>query len=231
MMPPVAKRSSAVVVPHATRWHQRLGGWAVFMLIKVFAATMRYRWSDRSGYFVEPKPGPTIYCVWHNRLPLSLVAYFDYIKKHNQSAGFAALVSASRDGGFLVGVLERFGLQPVRGSTSRRGPQALRELTSWARRGYDIAITPDGPRGPCYVVQEGIIALAQLTGMPIVPVSYQLGWKIRVNSWDKFQIPLPFSSCEMVYEKPIRVPRGTSETEREVLRQQLETTLRSMAKD
>ena len=65
--------------------------------------------------------------------------------------------SASRDGGFLAAILECFGVQPVRGSTSRRGAQALLELTGWAERGYDLAITPDGPRGPCYVVQEGAL--------------------------------------------------------------------------
>ncbi len=141
------------------------------------------------------------------------------------------MVSASRDGGFLSGVLECFGVQPVRGSTSRRGPQALRELTTWAKRGYDLAITPDGPRGPCYVVQDGIIALAQLTEMPIVPVSYHLGWKIRLKSWDRFQIPLPFSRCEMFYEKPIRVPRGASESERETFRLRLEVALKGISQD
>ena len=101
-------------------------------------------------------------------------------------------------------------MQPVRGSSSRRGPQALLELTSWAERGYDLAITPDGPRGPCYVVQEGVMALAQVTGLPIVPFSYHLRWKIRVKSWDRFQIPLPFSPCDMIIGKPVRVPRETS---------------------
>ena len=109
-----------------------------------------------------------------------------------------AIVSASRDGAFLTGILEYFKVQPVRGSSSRRGPQALLELTTWAERGYDLAITPDGPRGPRYVVQDGVISLAQLTGLPIVPVSYYVNWKIRVKSWDRFQIPLPFSLCEMI---------------------------------
>jgi lysophospholipid acyltransferase (LPLAT)-like uncharacterized protein len=65
-----------------------------------------------------------------------------------------------------------FGVQPVRGSTSRRGPQALLELTTWAERGYDLTITPDGPRGPCYQVQEGVMSLAQVTGLPMVPVAF-----------------------------------------------------------
>src|SRR5581483_11345509 len=221
-MPPAADRSSRIVVPQATRWHQHLVARIVYALIRIVSITLRYKWTDRSGLFDGKAPGPAIYCVWHNRLPLCMTAYFGYIKKRNQSKGLAVMVSASKDGGFLSGILECFGVQPVRGSTSRRGHQALRELTTWARRGYDLAITPDGPRGPCYAVQEGIIALAQLTEMTVVPVSYNLDWKIRLNSWDKFQIPLPFSRCEIIYEKPIQVSRNASEPERETLRLQLE---------
>jgi lysophospholipid acyltransferase (LPLAT)-like uncharacterized protein len=143
----------------------------------------------------------------------------------------AAMVSASKDGAFLAAILECFKVQPVRGSSSRRGPQALLELTTWSERGYDLAITPDGPRGPCYVVQEGIMSLAQLTGLPIMPVSYHLTWKIQVKSWDRFQIPLPFSRCEMFFEKPVRVSREASDTEREALRQQLELTLKEISRD
>jgi len=230
-MPETAVKRSGVVVPHAPQWHQRLAASLAYAFIRVVALTLRYRWTDLSGFFGEPRPGPATYCVWHNRLALCMISYYGYVKKHNQSSGLAAMVSASRDGGLLTGILERFGVQPVRGSSSRRGPQALRELTTWARRGYDLAITPDGPRGPCYVVQDGIIALAQLTGMPIVPVSYQLGWKIQLRSWDRFQIPLPFSRCEMFFEKPICVPRDASESDRETLRRQLEQALKSISKD
>ena len=225
------KRSSKLVVPHAPRWHQWLGAKLVVALTRAVSATLRYQWNDRSGLFAGPSPGPAIYCVWHNRLALCMVAYYGYVRKHTQTPGMAAMVSASKDGGFLASILECFGVQPVRGSSSRRGHQALLELTTWAERGYDLAITPDGPRGPCYVVQDGVMSLAQLTGLPIVPVSYHLSWKIRPQSWDRFQIPVPFSRCEMVLEKPVRVPREASEAERESLRQQLERTLREMSQD
>ena len=218
-------------MPHPPRWYQRLGARLVWLLIRSVSATLRYRWSDSSGYFDTDSAGPAIYCVWHNRLALCLVPYFGYVRKHNQTPGMAAIVSASKDGGFLAGILECFGVHPVRGSSSRRGPQALLELTSWAERGYDLAITPDGPRGPCYVVQEGVMALAQITGLPIVPVSYSLGWKVRPKSWDRFQIPLPFSRCEMVLAKPVRVPREASDAEREALKQQLERTLKEISQD
>src|SRR5260221_11537238 len=143
----------------------------------------------------------------------------------------AAMVSASKDGGFLAGVLECFKVQPVRGSASRRGPQALLELTTWAERGFDLAITPDGPRGPCYEVQDGVMSLAQITGLPIIPFSCYIRWKLRVKSWDKFQIPLPFSRCEMRMGKQVRIPREATDEERMALRQQLESTLRSITKD
>ena len=225
------RRSSGIVVPHAPHWYQRLGAWLVFALIRTVAATLRCRWIDRSGYFDDGPAGPAIYCTWHNRLALCLIEYYGYPKKHNQTPGMAAMVSASKDGGFLASVLECFGVQPVRGSSSRRGRQALLELTGWAERGYDLAITPDGPRGPRYVVQEGIIGLAQVTGLPIIPASHHLSWKIQAKSWDRFQIPLPFSRCEMVFEKPVRVPRQASDAEREALRQQLERTLKEISRD
>ena len=224
-------RVSGVVVPHVPKWYQRLAAWFLSLAVRAVSATLRYRWLDRSGYFIGPPPGPTIYCVWHNRLALSMAAYYRYLKKHNATEGLAAMVSASKDGGFLAAVLECFRVQPVRGSSSRRGPQALLELTSWAQRGYDLALTPDGPRGPRYEVQEGVMSLAQVTGLSVLPCSWNLGWKLQLKSWDGFQIPLPFSRCDMIFEKPIKIPREASEAERAALRQQLQKTLREISRD
>jgi lysophospholipid acyltransferase (LPLAT)-like uncharacterized protein len=176
-------------------------------------------------------PGQAIYCVWHNRLALCIPIYERYAAKLGQTAGLASMASASKDGAFLAAILERLHVQAVRGSSSRRGPQALLELTSWAQRGYDLAITPDGPRGPRYVIQEGVMALAKITGSPIIPASYHLSRKVVVNSWDKFQIPLPFSRCDIRVAKAIRVPRECSEAERASLRQQLQDSLRAISHD
>jgi lysophospholipid acyltransferase (LPLAT)-like uncharacterized protein len=223
------RKTGGVIVPHPPRWYQRIAAWAIFCLLRSVAATLRYRW-DCYEFVNRPDPGPAIYCVWHNRLPLCLRAYA-YVSKRSKTPGLAAMVSASRDGGFLSAILECFGVEPVRGSSSRRGPQALLELTSWAERGYDLAITPDGPRGPRYVVQDGVMSLAQLTGLPVVPASYELGWKVQVNSWDRAQVPLPFSRCVMRVGTPIRVPREASDAERESLRQQLEHALKDLSGD
>ncbi len=223
------RRPGGSVAPHAPRWSQRLAARLVFALVRGVTTTLRYRWHDGSGFFDNPPAGPAIYCVWHNRLVLSLPSYFMYARKRNSTAGLAALVSASRDGGFLTAILECFRVHPVRGSSSRRGPQALIELTTCAERGYDLAITPDGPRGPRYVIQEGIISLAQVTGLPIIPCSYDIGWKIQLQTWDGFQIPLPFARCDVRVARPVRVPREATEEERERLRQQLERTLRGLS--
>ena len=80
------------------------------------------------------------------------------------------MVSASKDGAFLVEILRAFDIEPVRGSTSRRGRQALLELSRQMKAGLHLAITPDGPRGPCYEIQDGILSLAQVTGLPIIPL-------------------------------------------------------------
>lgn len=225
---PRRNRSGGVVVPHPPRWFHWVAAWLIVTVIRALAATLRFRWHDGSDGFLDRYSGPAIYCVWHNRLALCLPAYYSYARRRTRTAGFAAMVSASKDGGFLAAVLECFGVQPVRGSSSRRGPQALLELTTWAEKGYDLAITPDGPRGPRYIVQEGIMSLAQLTGLPIMPFSYDLGWKVCLKSWDRFQIPLPFSRCDMKIGQPIKVPRGISAEDRASLRRQLEQTLKQL---
>ncbi len=229
--PPARKRKSGVIVPHKARWHQRVGAFLVFVLLRALMVTVRCRLRSRSEFLAPNAPGPVIVCFWHNRLASCIKVYESHRKPHASGRGMAALISASRDGTFLTGILEWFGVQPVRGSTSRRGPQALLELTTWAERGYDLTITPDGPRGPCYQVQEGVMSLAQVTGLPVMPVAFNLNWKLRVKSWDRFQIPLPFACCEVIVGRVMRVPGEATDAERESLRQQLEADLRAISRD
>jgi lysophospholipid acyltransferase (LPLAT)-like uncharacterized protein len=228
---PARPRRSGVVTPHRAAWHQRLLARTIFLGIRAVEATLRFRVEDTAGAFDSKNEERMIFAIWHNRLALSLSAYNRYVRRDDPSRRMAAMVSASRDGGMLARVLELFEVQPVRGSTSRRGHQALRELTSWAERGYDLAITPDGPRGPAYQVQEGVISLAQLTGLPIVPASLRLTWKYRLPSWDRFQLPLPFAHCQVRTAPLLRIPRDTTEAGRESARRALEQQLRDITID
>jgi hypothetical protein len=217
-------------VPRPLSWHQKLAAPLIYGFIEILARTLRYRYEFRPG-FLEMEPRPVIFTTWHNRVLLGLILYRYFVRLKNRPPRMAAIVSASRDGGLLARILLRFGVHPVRGSSSRRGPQALLELTTWAERGYDLAITPDGPRGPRYSAQIGVVALAHLTGHPIVPVSYHLQWKIQARSWDRFQIPLPFSRVTIKVGEPIRIPRDASASDLEVVRLQLEERLRSLTVD
>ena len=225
------KRKSGVVIPNSPTFFQRFLAWLLWAVFRLIAATLRYRVRDPHGFLKRKDISQAIYCVWHSRLALCMKLYFTFGGERRSKGGLAGLVSASRDGAFLSAILECFGVQPVRGSSSRRGAQALVELKTWADRGYDLAITPDGPRGPRFVVQDGAMVIAQVTGLPIVPASYQLKWKIQLNSWDGFQIPLPFSICTVTAGKVFHVPRDISDTAREELQKQLETELRVISQD
>jgi lysophospholipid acyltransferase (LPLAT)-like uncharacterized protein len=225
------RRSSGIVVPHTASWPQRLAAWSIYRALLGLTGSLRCEWHDDSGLHDGNGSQPAIYCIWHNRLALSMKFYWAFVRPRKKTVGLAAMVSASKDGGLLARILEDFGVQPVRGSSSRRGPQALLELTSWAERGYDLAITPDGPRGPRYVVQEGVTSLAQLTSLPIIPASCHLRSRITLKSWDQFQIPLPFSKCIMRFGKPVHVPREAPDEQRESLRLELERRLRDLTKD
>lgn len=229
--PAPARRSGAPVVPHRAKWHQRLAAALIFALARGLAATIRFRMNDLGGYFSALAQDKIIFAIWHNRLALSLILYRRYVARRDRTRRLVALVSASRDGGLLTRVLELFEVRPVRGSSSRRGAQALREMVALGRAGHDLAITPDGPRGPRYVVREGVISAAQLTGLVIVPVSYHLSWKIELKSWDRFQIPLPFCRCDVVTGSPMRVPREATADEREAARKRLEEELRRITRE
>jgi len=222
-------KQGGVVIPHQAVWHQRLAAALMYGSIRSLAATLRFRLDDRSGFFAgHAPPEPVIFCIWHNRLALCLILYQRYVQRFQPERQMAAMVSASKDGAFLARILELFRVQPVRGSTSRRGPQALRELMTWGEQGYDLAITPDGPRGPRYAIQEGVVSVAQLTGLPIVPISYHLNWKKPLRSWDRFQVPLPFARCEVRAGEIVRVPRESGDAEREALRRELEARMRAI---
>jgi lysophospholipid acyltransferase (LPLAT)-like uncharacterized protein len=222
-------RKSGIVIPNRLRWHQRLAIDAASALVWLLMKTWRCRWQNSDN--LQPLPGPVIFCLWHNRLSLAIASYDDFVRAKWPSTGMSALISASKDGAFLTAFVEKFGVKVVRGSSSRRGPQALLEATSWMEKKYNITITPDGPRGPCYKVQPGIIHLAHVTGAPIIPISNHIHKKITVNSWDRFQIPLPFSRCDLRFGAPLYIAREATDADLERARQQLEKAMQDLTTD
>jgi hypothetical protein len=206
-----------------------------WLAIRGVDATLRYRLDQPEATVAAMRRGPAVFYIWHNRLFLSLRIFQRFIRPHPQPRRsprrLAAMVSASRDGGLLARILELFEVEPVRGSTSRRGPQAMLELVSWGQRGFDLAITPDGPRGPKYVVQDGVVTAAKLTGLPVIPVCYRAEWKYQVKSWDRFQIPLPGSRVDVVFGLPLEFNDDASSEARDEARRVLQERLMALTPD
>lgn len=126
-----------------------------------------------------------ILSFWHDQLLLMVCAH--------PGEGAKMLISASGDGELLARTLCKFGHDAVRGSSSRGGRSAFKELLSQAKAGADICLTPDGPRGPRHVLKEGVIQLARLSKQAVVPIAFVCDSGYRFNSWDKFLLPYPFS--------------------------------------
>jgi lysophospholipid acyltransferase (LPLAT)-like uncharacterized protein len=160
----------------------------------MLGATIRLRLHDPHQVVRRLGPDPVIFAFWHNRILLMPYIY----RKVSPGRRLKVMISRSRDGEFISAVAARFGIGAVRGSSSRGAVSALREAVRVLQEGAsDIGITPDGPRGPRHVVQEGVVRMARQSGAAVVPVTYALSWKWEANSWDRFQVPLPFSRCDL----------------------------------
>jgi len=146
----------------------------------------------------QAKPQPTIYAFWHQHQLLAMYFFRNF--------GIRVLVSRSQDGDYIAGALNRFGFETVRSSTSSGKVTALRGLARALKNGRHAALTPDGPRGPLHCAQPGAIFLAAMSGCPLVPFGCALEKPWQLKSWDRFEIPRPFSRAAIVYGEPLPVP-------------------------
>lgn len=155
-------------------------------------------WTGRIDRPPPPIPGPFLMAMWHGRLvmlPMLRVGDKPLI----------ALISGHRDGRIISKVGAIFGIQTVTGSSSRGGMRAVRELMRFARDGHCLFVTPDGPRGPRMHVNDGILDIARLTGLPIVPVTVAPQRAMVFKSWDRLFMPKPFSRVVIRWGEPIVV--------------------------
>lgn len=149
--------------------------------------------------------GGAFIAVWHRRILLGL--------SYHRSRGWQALISASQDGDIPSAILDRFGYRVVRGSASRGGAEAVREMLTELEKGSVLIITPDGPRGPVHTMHGGLAWMARATGNPILPIGFACDRAWYARSWDRFTIPRPWARVVMVYEEPIRVDPSTSDAD------------------
>ncbi len=156
---------------------------------------VRFTEIDRHHVEDSLSRGAAVGAVWHGRcLPLAF-RFREY--------GAAAMVSRHTDGEIMARILRRQGNLSVRGSTSRGGRKALGEMVRLVKAGHPAVLTPDGPQGPRFKAQSGVIALSRKTGVPIVPAGVSADRACVFSSWDRFQLPLPLSRCVILYGEPI----------------------------
>ena len=140
---------------------------------------------------------PILFALWHGRMYLSIQAH--------RRQGIVTMASQSKDGEWIARWLEANGYVVVRGSSSRGGGQALREMVRQVRSGRHAALTVDGPRGPARVVQPGVVQLARLTGAWILPITSSSASGKLLSSWDRFLLPRPFSRNVVAYGEPFPI--------------------------
>jgi len=195
-----------------------------FRLLQLWARTLRFEIEDRAGVVGRPVTENYIGALWHNRL---LVFPFVLRRFLPQRHG-AALISASRDGDLIADVVQRFGYDVIRGSSSRLGTSALLHLTGVLMSGSDVVITPDGPRGPAYELGPGIIFLAQKSGAAVVPMNLEYSHCWRLGSWDRFIVPRPFAKVRVLINRPYRVTATTTPEEFESERVSLQNAMMAL---
>lgn len=193
-----------------------LGSW----LIRLLALTIRIH-DDPKGFNEKIQTIHAIYTFWH-----CLMLIPAYIGRNKN---IQVLISQHSDGEYIAQVIKRLGFGVIRGSTTRGGARAVKAMVDKVRKGYPIAITPDGPRGPRFVVQPGSIYLSQKTRLPIIPTTVGLSRYWKLPSWDEFRIPKPFSRAIMIYGDPIHIPPKLTAEETEHYRLLVEKTMKEMA--
>ncbi len=201
-------RDSRCAAPSAFRrrwtWRQRLiavvGGWLLAMVLRLLYATLRVRMSDPAGVLARHGEGlRVVFAAWHDTIVLLPLVVFS-------SRGVLrprVILSWHRDAEIAAQAVQRFGVGVIRGSSTRGWAGAIRGVLEAHRRGEDIVIVPDGPRGPRHVAKDGVALLARATARPVVAVGCAARPVRRLRSWDRLQLPLPFARVGIVFSAPI----------------------------
>lgn len=205
----------------SSKFKEKLSCWVAAAVFGLLYLTYRFELIDGTGEASARTIHPNKQCaiaIWHRNSIGCLLAC--------ARERLAILVSLSFDGTVIAYVAKYFGIHSARGSSSRGGMEAFKQLLKFHKEGYDLGITVDGPRGPIYKVKSGIIAAAARTGMPILPFAAiaRREWVLD-KAWDKFRVPKPFTTIYKFYGQPIVVPRGTEASEYGNIAESLEADL------
>ena len=203
----------------------RIACWITHCYIRFVYLTSR--WSVEGSDWTSrlTREGRTfIGAFWHGRLLMMPLAWHGL-------APFHMLISAHRDGRIIAGAMTYFGIETIAGSTNRGGSSALREILKRLKEGGCVGITPDGPRGPAMTVSIGIVNIARLAGVPIVPVTYATSRRRELASWDRFHLALPFGRGVFLFGEPIEIDAELDEAGLEDVRCLIEARMIEMVRE
>jgi len=173
------------------------------VIIRALALTWRFRITNAAAWReLRSRRQPFIFAFWHGTmLPLVWT---------HRGEGVSVVISEHRDGEIIARIVESFGFKTIRGSSSRGAARALIGIVRELERGSEVAVTPDGPRGPARRFASGALVAAQRVGVPIVGIGVVASRAWRLNSWDRFMIPKPFSRVQIAYTLPTRVAASSA---------------------
>lgn len=167
--------------------------WLLAAVLRVWVRTLRFEADAETVARLGKSDEPIAFVLWHNRLFLSP----EIFRRYRSRRRLYGLVSASKDGAWLAAFYRMIGLLPVRGSSSNFGREAARTLIGLMRAGNDVGITPDGPRGPMYAVEPGVVVVTRRTNAPMILLGAEFGPARRLGSWDRFYVPWPFTRIKL----------------------------------
>lgn len=176
-------------------------------------------------YFLRVRSSgkPFIIVTWHGRMLAPI-----YI---HRNMGFVAMVSEHGDGEMIAQTILRLGYKTVRGSSTRGGSRAVRQMLKVLKNGNNCAILPDGPNGPRHAFKLGAILIAQRSEAWLLPCTFSASKPIQLHSWDRFTLWRPFSKLQVVYGEPMAIPRKISPLELEQYRVKMENRMNALVKE
>ena len=193
-------------------------GWG---LIHILGRLVRMREIGEENYLkLEEKGEKYIFCLWHGRMLIPIFV--------QRGRDIVAMVSQHVDGEIIARTVEKLGYHTIRGSSTRGGGQALREMVLAMRNGAQGAMMPDGPRGPRCDFKVGTFLLAQMTNAYLVPMTHAAEKAWVFNSWDRFTVAKPFSKVVIAYGEPMKVPRRMTEDETADLKAEMEGRMNTL---
>ena len=197
----------------------------LFVVLRIWYFTLRSHNKNPEGEKVLREfPGRFIITMWHGRI--------FYLFYHcRKLPDLHLLISPSRDGDILARLAKLMGYSVIRGSSFKRAVPSARSLIKALRREGRIAVIADGSRGPCCKAQPGILQIAGMTETPVIPLTFTARYPLVLNSWDRFVLPLPFTSCTVNVGAPMHLTRQTDESALQEKQKELENSLNRLTKE